>query len=71
MPLFHSKYSYPVQAAVSAIRLADGVADRLHAVQQGLNSLFGGLIAVVDVVEHFLIDAGACLLYTSDAADDL
>ena len=49
------------------VSLADGVANRLHAVQQSLNSLFRGLIAVVDVVALFLIDAGACLLYTSGA----
>ena len=39
--------------------LADGVTNRLHAVQQGVNNVCTGNAVVVNGVEHFLIDAGA------------
>ncbi len=43
----------------SVRRKLDGVADRLHAVQQGIDQVSAGSIVVIQSVEHFLIDAGA------------
>ena len=43
----------------SVRRKSDGVADRLHAVQQGIDQVSAGSIVVIQSVEHFLIDAGA------------
>ena len=40
-------------------RKSDGVADRLHAVQQGIDQVSAGNIVVIQSVEHLLIDAGA------------